>query len=185
MERDLGRRVESDDARLKELVGRARQREPAAFEALVRPEVDGLLRLATAVVLDHGLAEEVVQESLLAAWGGLPSLREHSSFPAWLRRIVINRARNAIRRPRAIRLASARPVSSSGPDHDELFDLERAMRMLSPDHRAIVALYYLEDRSIKQIASVLSIPAGTVKSRLFAARSALRLAIRGSDELPD
>lgn len=166
-----------------ESVRRARRGDAQAFETLVQPELANLRRLATAIVLDRGVADDVVQESLLAAWRGIGGLRDPGLFPTWLRRIVINRARNALRRPRALRLVDeARPTGPTGTDPSgawaDAIDLEAAMRALSPDQRVCAALYYLERRPVADIAHILGVPEGTVKSRLHAARARLRQALR-------
>lgn len=154
----------------------------ASFSALVEPEIEELRRLATAIVLDRQVADDVVQESLLAAWRGLSSLRDPASFRVWLRRIVVNRSRNALRRPRGLRLRDARAVESrhaadpSGAWGDAVA-LEAAMRELTVDQRVCVALYYLEGRPVSEIAALLGVPDGTIKSRLHAARARLRQAL--------
>lgn len=163
-------------------VRRARLGDAASFSALVEPELEDLRRLATAIVLDRHVADDVVQESLVAAWRGLSSLRDPTSFPLWLRRIVVNRSRNALRRPRNLRLLDARAVDSlhaADPSGawDDAVALEAAMRKLNVDQRVCIALYYLEGRPVSAIATLLGVPDGTVKSRLHAARARLRQAL--------
>ncbi len=169
---------------MEDAVRRARLGDADAFEELVRPEMSDLRRLATAIVLDREVADDVVQDSLLAAWQGIGRLRDPALFRTWLRRIVINRARNALRRPRSLRLVDAvGPIDSpvvADPSNEwsDALAVEAAMRDLSPDQRVCAALYYLERRRIADIAELLGIPAGTVKSRLHAARARLREALR-------
>lgn len=166
-----------------EAVRRAGLGDSAAFEVVVGPELEDLRRLATAIVLDRQIADDVVQESLVAAWQGLRRLRDPASFRTWVRRIVINRARNALRRPRSLRLVdAARPLEGDGvadPSRawSDSVALEAAMRELTVDQRLCVALYYLEGRPVTDIADLLRIPAGTVKSRLHTARARLRKAL--------
>lgn len=169
---------------MQEAVRRAARGDAEAFETIVQPELADLRRLATAVVLDREVADDVLQDSLVAAWRGLGELRDPAFFRTWLRRIVINRARNAVRRPRTLRLVEA--VRASDPQNlgdpsDEWSDavaLEAAMRELKPDLRICAALYYLEGRQVAEIADLLGIPEGTVKSRLHTARARLREALQ-------
>lgn len=168
---------------MEEAVRRARLGDAAAFDSAVGPELEELRRLATAIVLDRQVADDVVQESLLAAWRGLNQLRDAAAFRTWLRRIVINRARNALRRPRGLRLLDRAATSEHDRDADpsqtwnDVVALEAAMRQLTGDQRVCVALYYLEGRSLSEIAELLRVPRGTVKSRLHAARARLREAL--------
>lgn len=168
---------------MEEAVRRARLGDAAAFETAVGPELEDLRRLATAIVLDRHVADDVVQESLLAAWRGLNQLRDAASFRTWLRRIAINRARNALRRPRSLHLLDVGPpdqARTADPSQawDDAVALEAAMRQLTGDQRVCVALHYLEGRSVMEIAEILGVPDGTVKSRLYAARGRLREALR-------
>lgn len=169
---------------MEDAVHRARLGDADAFEAIVGPELPDLRRLAMAIVLDRELADDVVQESIVAAWRGLHSLRKPALFRTWLRRILINRARNALRRPRTLRLTAAVETLNPllGPDPSaawaDAVALEVAMRALTPDLRTCAALYYLERWPVADIAALLGVPAGTVKSRLHAARARLREALR-------
>jgi RNA polymerase sigma-70 factor (ECF subfamily) len=168
---------------VEEAVRRARLGDAAAFDSAVGPELEDLRRLATAIVLDRQVADDVVQESLLAAWRGLNQLRDAAAFRTWLRRIVINRARNALRQPRGLRLLEGAATSEHDRDADpsqtwnDVVALEAAMRQLTGDQRVCVALYYLEGWSVSEIAELLHVPHGTVKSRLHAARARLREAL--------
>lgn len=164
-----------------ELVERARSGDPEAFEKLVDRELNDLLRLATAIVLDRELARDVVQDSLLAAWRGLGSLRDPEAFDAWIRRIVVHRARNAVRRPRSIALATRELMDPNDRFLEDAIDLEQAMRSLSADARVTISLHYLDGLTTEEIAVLLGIPQGTVKSRLFEARTRLRAALGDSD----
>ncbi len=169
---------------MEDAVRRARRGDVEAFETIVRPELGDLRRLATAVVLDRELANDVVQDTLVAAWRGIGRLRDPAAFQTWLRRIVINRARNALRLPRTLRLVDAvravDPQTGSDPSGEwtDAMALETAMRELNPDLRVCAALYYLEQRPVADIANLLGIPQGTVKSRLHTARARLREALR-------
>lgn len=167
---------------MEDAVRRAGLGDAAAFSTVVEPEIEDLRRLATAIVLDRHVADDVVQESLLAAWRGLSRLRDPASFRVWLRRIVVNRSRNALRRPRSLRLLDASAVEMGGPADPssawgDAVALEAAMRELTVDQRVCVALYYLEGRPVSAIAALLGVPDGTIKSRLHAARARLRQAL--------
>ncbi|MFP5341589.1 MAG: RNA polymerase sigma factor [Candidatus Limnocylindria bacterium] len=163
---------------MEDTVRRAMRGDAQAFEVLVGAEVDDLWRLAVAIVLDRDVGHDVVQDSLVAAWNGLPRLRDPRLFRTWIRRIVINRARNALRRPRTTSLVEAITGTDPTTDWDDVLAIEAAMRQLTPDLRACAALFYLQRATVAEIAQVLDCPEGTVKSRLHAARARLREALR-------
>lgn len=117
-------------------------------------------------------------------WQKLPDLRDDGAFEMWARRIVINTARNAIRRSRRVQpiLMSAPPDPVDGAADRVV--LEAALRGLDARHRTVLALFYLEGRSINAIAQVLGIPEGTVKSRLHSGRAKLRAAFEDEHGRP-
>lgn len=163
---------------MEETVRRAMRGDAQAFEVLVGTEVDDLRRLAVAIVLDRDVGQDVVQDSLVAAWKGLPRLRDPRLFRTWIRRIVINGSRNALRRPRTTRLVELPGGSDPTARWADALAVEAAMRQLSPDLRACAALYYMQRATVAEIAQVLDCPEGTVKSRLHTARARLREALR-------
>lgn len=163
---------------MEDTVRRAMRGDAQAFEALVRAEGDDLRRLAVAIVLDHDVGQDVVQDSLVAAWKGLPRLRDPRLFRTWIRRIVINRSRNALRRPRTTSLVEAGTGTDPAARWDDVVAIEAAMRQLDPDLRACAALFYLQRATVAEIAQVLDCPEGTVKSRLHTARARLRESLR-------
>jgi RNA polymerase sigma-70 factor (ECF subfamily) len=173
------------------LVERARSGDAAAFDALVALRLMPTFRLARAILGSTEEAEDATQEAFIAAWRGLPSLREPERFDAWFGRIVVNACRMSMRRrPRTIvvPLDAVTPRQSDSADDPWLSGvidsdaLSRAIDGLALQHRAILALYYLEDRPMASVAAILGIPSGTAKWRLSQARSALRTAMAAGDE---
>jgi len=163
-----------------EHVERARAGDVEAFDMLVGSQLDALLRIAAAIVLDPDGAQDVVQDSLVKAWRHLPDLRAADAFDAWLRRIVVNTARNAARRRRRVRAIAPQTLAGEAQGLDDRVAIGAALEGLDVDHRTVVALY-LDDRPINAIAQLLGIPSGTVKSRLHTARSRLRAALEERD----
>ena len=165
------------------LVDRARDGDLDAFEQLVRERMDAVYRLTHAIVLDPADAADATQETFVAAWRQIRSLRDPARFDAWLQRIAVNAARMTLRsrgRRRVREIAASAvdtfAVAPARPTDDGAV-LAAALDRISADQRALLALHHLEGRSIAEIAEVLRIPAGTVKSRLFAARRALDAAL--------
>ncbi|MCT7969367.1 sigma-70 family RNA polymerase sigma factor [Laspinema sp. D1] len=134
--------------------------------------------------------DDLVQEVFLKVWKGLPKLRQPAYFSTWLYRITWNVAtdrrqgfvKEQAQHRGSIALlqedsSSDRPPQSQTPDlmHLHYQDLvQRGLEGLSFEHRAVLVLHDLEDLPQKEVAQIMNIPVGTVKSRLFHARASMR-----------
>jgi RNA polymerase sigma-70 factor (ECF subfamily) len=143
-----------------------------------------VFRLAFAILGNEADARDASQEALVAVWRGIRGLRDADRLDAWLQRTVVHAARQLIRtgkRRRAREIPASDVVdlgsAEAQPHRDDAAVLDAALATLPIDQRSILVLHHLEHRSLAQIAEVLGIPAGTAKSRLFAARRALAAAI--------
>ena len=168
------------------MIDRARHGDLDAFEEIVRARMDAVFRLTYAILGDEADARDAAQETFVTAWRQLGSLRDPDRFDAWFQRIAVNAARmtHRARRRRGVReIPSSRiagvaslPSTASHAERDAR-TLDVALGHLELDQRTILALHHLEGRPIAELAEILSIPVGTVKSRLHAARKALQAAI--------
>jgi RNA polymerase sigma-70 factor (ECF subfamily) len=155
-----------------------------ALDGLARRWTPRLLRYAARVLGATGdsteAARDVVQETWIGAIRGLRGLRDPAHFPAWIYGIATRKCADAIRanvrRRRREEGTEAGDTVKSEPrlTSEQQIDLATAIRGLPPIHRAALHLFYREELSVDEIASVLGIPAGTVKSRLHHAREALK-----------
>jgi RNA polymerase sigma-70 factor (sigma-E family) len=130
---------------------------------------------------DLGAAEEITQEAFTLAYGRRGRVSRADSPEAWLRTVVVNLARRRFRRTamldRLLRRQSAEPAPGHLPLGEHL-DLHVAVRQLDQDLRSVVVLHYLADLPVDEVAAVLEIPVGTVKSRLSRARNTLATRLR-------
>jgi RNA polymerase sigma-70 factor (ECF subfamily) len=150
-----------------------------AFSRLVDARLDAAYRLATFILGgDRAEAEDAVHDAAVRAWEHFGDLRDVASFEAWFTRILVNTCRDRIGQRRIRPLTFADPEPGTSPDHAEAFvrtdALERAMLSLSPKHRVVVALRYVGDYTLEEIAARTGERPGTVKSRLHYALRALR-----------
>ena len=145
-----------------------------------------MTRTATAILGDESEAHDAVQEALISVWRELPRLRDPERFDAWAGRILVNTCRHALKRRvrTRVREIALEPEGSAGPSvgarADSIGDddaLNRAFERLHGEQRALLVMHHLEDRPPAEIATLLGIPAGTAKSRLFTARRALQRAL--------
>lgn len=131
---------------------------------------------------DAATLDDLVQEVFLRAWKGLPKFRQSSQFSTWLYRIAWNVAsdqRQLLAKGRS-RFDTLKQQSQTQQDAPDLMHLhyqdivQRGLHHLSFEHRTILVMHDLEDIAQKEISDILGIPLGTVKSRLFHARAAMR-----------
>lgn len=155
-----------------------------AFKELHDLWREDLRRLCHVKVQQPEAVAEIVNDAWLAIARGLRGIDDPASFPRWAFRIVDRRCADWIRirvrdRQREATAASeaetlAPPSSAAAEPADEIVHLREAIGKLAPADRELLHLYYELERSVTEIADVLGIPAGTVKSRLFSLRETLR-----------
>jgi RNA polymerase sigma-70 factor (ECF subfamily) len=161
------------------LVLRAQGGDDQAFAALVRRWQPRLWRHAWRLSGRADAASDIVQEAWLAIVRGLRRLDDPARFASWAYRIVSHKSRDWIRRQqRRRRLDEAARnearTGETGGDHAMRDGVVDAIDRLPDPSRAILALHYLEGRRIAEIATILDVPPGTVKSRLHHARHQLK-----------
>ena len=172
-------------------IARLRRRDISGLEVLVNRYYTQAVRSAYAVTRDHGLAEEVVQEAFIRAYQRIDQLDPNRPFAPWFLRSVINSAINVAHKHsrhsplemewggQTVSVAEMLPDVEVGPEPlAEQSELRRmmweALDHLPPQQRAAVVMKYYLDMSEAEIARELSVPAGTVKWRLHAARERLQ-----------
>ncbi len=162
------------------LVLRCREGDSKAFEELVARWQPRLWRYARQLTGDHDAAWDAVQNAWMAIIGAIEKLEDQARFRQWAYRIVSHKCTDWRRRQKRERNLSQKHAeqksrSLNQPDvQDETDRVHRALAQLPGDVRALLTLRYLEDFSIAEIAEILSIPRGTVKSRLWHARNRLK-----------
>jgi RNA polymerase sigma-70 factor (ECF subfamily) len=166
-----------------------------AFEALSDRCLDDSYRLASVVLRDPVEAEDVVHDAVLLGWRKFGSLRDPARFDAWFGRIVLNLCRDRLRAGRRGQVREARLGAALDLGRRDEFGsvaerdaLGAAFPKLDPDLQLVVALRFYRDLPLDDIAELLGIPLGTVKSRLHTGLKRLRAELerigwRGENEL--
>ena len=177
----------------RELVERAGRGDHDAFAQLVRERIARLDAAARLILHDPELARDAVQEALVGAWRDLPGLRDPDRFDAWIHRITVRSCLGILRRRRRrvieVELTSSAdvPLGDIGSFIVDRDEVERALRRLDPDQRAVVVVHFFLGLPLPETAEALGIPLGTVKSRLHRSLAAMRadLNIASSLEAPE
>jgi RNA polymerase sigma-70 factor (ECF subfamily) len=158
-----------------------------SFDEFYRATSRRLVQYAYALTGDLATAQDLVQEVYLRAWQRWSRLAEYEAADAWLRVVLSRLATDRWRRMRSMRTALARtgPPGAVGPPSDDGVLLVRAMRQLPDTQRRALALHYLYDMSVEDIAAETGSPSGTVKSWLSRGRTALAAALGDGTELGD
>ena len=166
----------------RELVRRAIEGDHDAFSSLVDASVDRLYGVATLILRDPDRAQDAVQEALVSAWKDVRALRDPDAWDAWLHRITVwacYRVAKKERRRKEVELTvvpdPGRIVVSDSAAALVTRDLiEQQLNDLPIDHRSVVVLRFYLDLPLDEVADILDIPVGTVKSRLHRALASLR-----------
>ena len=179
-----------------ELAERAANGDHAAFELIMRRHNRLLFRTARSILKVDADAQDALQEAYLRAWRGLRTWRADAQLSTWLVRIVINEALSRLRRLSAtvVHLGSAADLADSHTEHTEhaMADepdhrpesmamradvrrlLEARIDRLPESFRTVFMLRAVEELSVEEVAQALQLPAATVRTRYFRARSMLR-----------
>lgn len=172
------------------LVLNAQQGDQAAFRQLVTKWHKKLQYQSYIRTNDWEQSEDIVQDVWQWLIVNLRKLKDVNKFSAWIRTIVDRRSIDWVRKHQKERVNQKQYINgvdqtdhigltaytdaASNFDGDSIMVLERTLEQLNADSKLILVLYYLESNSIESIAGILSIPKGTVKSRLFHAREKLK-----------
>ncbi len=176
-----------------ELAARAHAGDREAFGELVERHAGQARRVARAVLGNEADADDAAQDAFLAALRNLGRYDPSRPFGPWLMRIVTNAATDR-RRRRKVRATEALPPQTAdagaGPDRLAMrrefrAALEVALASLPERRRIAVVLFDVEGYSHREIADVLKIPVGTVRSDVFHARRVLRVALAGWEHLKE
>ncbi len=177
----------------REAIKRCQQGDREAFRRVLDLHGDHLYRVAVLITRNASLAEEAVQEALLAAWKKIRSFdagEPEMNLRAWLNRILINCIGMMQRRKRlpTTNVEDAFPLPDTGASPEQMAlnsetrtMLQAALRTLSVEHRTVLVLRFFNDLSLTEIAESTGWRMGTVKSRLHRAAVALRDAVAASE----
>ena len=175
------------------LISRARGGDREAFGALVEQYRDNVYRLAYRMCGNAYDADEAAQEAFVAAWRALPNFRGDAKFSTWLYRLTSNAAIDVMRREKRHQTVGDGEMMELADDADSPQEtverteqqeaVQKALSTLSEEYREVLLLRYMEELDYAEIAEVLQLPSGTVKSRINRAKAALKAALLKSGNI--
>ena len=175
------------------LISRARGGDREAFGALVEQYRDNVYRLAYRMCGNAYDADEAAQEAFVAAWRALPNFRGDAKFSTWLYRLTTNAAIDVMRREKRHQTVGDGEMVDLADDADSPQEtverteqqetVQKALATLSEEYREVLLLRYMEELDYAEIAEVLQLPSGTVKSRINRAKAALKTALLKSGNI--
>jgi RNA polymerase sigma-70 factor (ECF subfamily) len=148
-----------------------------AFHALYASQAGGVRRFLQGMVGgNHHVAEELMQDAFIKAWKALPTFAFKSTLKTWVYTVALNTARDWLRSHAGKTFVALDPEAHTAMETDtpEVRAVREALLELDEETRALLMLHYYEDLDLYEIAKILGIPQGTVKSRLFTAKGKLR-----------
>lgn len=178
------------------LIQRAQKGDSEAFAVLVTEHQRYVYNLALRVLKNEEDALDLAQETFVRAWTALPNFRGQSQFRTWLYRIVTNLCYNRLPSLRRSLTELGNDVIAELPETDIAFDnpahgletrelrshLHQAIDHLDENYRLLISLRYQNELSYEEIATMLNLPLGTVKTGLFRAKEQLRRALETYQE---
>jgi RNA polymerase sigma-70 factor (ECF subfamily) len=184
--------VEVDD---QQLVTASKRGDQDAFAQLVQRYQRRIFNLVYRMLQQYEEASEITQETFLAAWQGLPSFRGDARFATWLYRIAYNCALKQLetrKRDQALQAALQAKQALESPDNYERADaqidkherqtfVQEHLSHLPAKYRIVLILRHLQDMTYEEMAEILTMPVGTIKTHLFRARNLLKERLQGVD----
>ncbi|MGM0877983.1 MAG: sigma-70 family RNA polymerase sigma factor [Bacillota bacterium] len=161
------------------LIKRAKKGDKKAFSKLVELEQTKLYRTAYLYTKNKDDALDIVQETIFKALISIEKLREPKFFSTWITKILINTSLDFLKKKKKVVMIDFELAEPYKEDEiDDRIDLYHAIDKLNERHKTIIILKYYQDQSIKQIADLLELPEGTVKSNLHRAIQALKTTVK-------
>lgn len=152
--------------------------ERSAFDELIERYADRLRGFVRRVACSDSEADDLVQDTWLRVLRGLPGLRDSARLRSWLfgiaHRVLVDRLRSRYAEPAHAPVEALVDDSDLQAEHLRHDQVERGLAALAPPEREAVVLFYLEQLTLTEMAEVMAVPVGTVKSRLHRARTRLR-----------
>ena len=154
---------------------KAKRGDKEAYKRLIEQNKKYFFNIAISILSSEDDAGDAIGEMIIKGYENITKLREPQFFKTWMTRILINESKKIlISRGKVISIEEYQEQVTNGElNQEENIDLRRAMKKLSKEQHDVIMLFYYNNLKIDEIAEILNIPAGTVKSRLNSAKNKL------------
>lgn len=150
---------------------------PETFESLINSMRVKLYKTAMAILKNDDDACDAIQETLMSAYKNFNSLNNKDYFSTWITRILINKCYDIIKQNKKISSINQMMEKDENASYYDVYKeeslVENVLSKIDPDLKVVTVLYYYDEFSVNEIAEMLNIPEGTVKSRLSRSRDKL------------
>lgn len=160
--------------RKKSMVAKAKGGNKEAFLEIINENRANIYRVAKGILRNEEDIEDAIQNTIINAYENIKTLKKDEYFKTWITRILINECNSIFRKNKRFVVLEEEGQGNGYKDDYENIDLTRAINSLNEELKATVVLFYFEDMTTKEIADILDVPEGTVRSRLTRARGKLR-----------
>ncbi|WP_153729416.1 sigma-70 family RNA polymerase sigma factor [Salinibacillus xinjiangensis] len=152
----------------------AQKGDKEAFTRLITECQDSLYRVAKGILRDDADCGDAIQEAIMKSYYSIHTLKDLGAFKAWITRILIHKCYDLLKKQkRVVPMESVELLAENRAELKQHYELFDEIAKLKEKHRTILILFYYEQYSIKEIADILKLREGTVKSRLNRARASL------------
>ena len=152
----------------------ANQKCPETFESLIVTVKTKMYKTAISVLKNDEDACDAIQEALLSAYKSFDTLQNKEYFSTWIIRILLNKCYNIIQKNKKVTYLNEQSMINENDRYYDFYsvesNVEKTLNQIDSDLKLVAVLYYYDEFSVKEISELLTIPEGTVKSRLSRAR---------------
>lgn len=152
----------------------ANQKCPETFESLIVTVKTKMYKTAISVLKNDEDACDAIQEALLSAYKSFDTLQNKEYFSTWIIRILLNKCYNIIQKNKKVTYLNEQSMVNENDRYYDFYsvesNVEKTLNQIDSDLKLVAVLYYYDEFSVKEISELLTIPEGTVKSRLSRAR---------------
>lgn len=168
-----------------EKIKEAKLGDKEAFEEIIMENIDYFYKIAYTILKNEEDASDAISNTVLKAYTKIKQLQKDEFFKTWITKILKNECYDIIRKNKKIVYIEEYKQENLKYSHEkeEQVDIKKAIQSLNENLSEIVILYYIQDKSIAEISKILKIPQGTVKSRLYKARSEIAKQINYKEDI--
>lgn len=158
---------------MNQLIEKAKKKDPDAFTELIQQQMQMMYKIAKSILYSDEDVADAIQDTILACWEKMNSLKNERYFKTWLIRILVNKCNDQIRRHKSCFPIEQIPEISVSNTEFENLEWNETLNCLDEKYRLVIMLYYVEGFKTSQISQILEISASTVRTRLARAREKL------------